>query len=107
MNISSGGKFTRANNVLDALLKEKKKAGKEPVVQHKLGINSDDMDKLSAYFKNVEGDCHPVRLSQYVWFSLSLHFALRVGGVQTSLKKSDLALSRRRGEGVCNSAQLS
>ena len=58
VNIISRGKFTRANNVLDALLKEK------PVVQHKPGINSDDMDKLSAYFKNVEGDCDPVRLSQ-------------------------------------------
>ena len=48
VNIISRGKFTRANNVLDALLKEK------PVVQHKPDINSDDMDKLSAYFKNVQ-----------------------------------------------------
>ena len=40
VNIVSGGRFTRANNVLDALLR-KKKADKEPVVQHKPGVNSE------------------------------------------------------------------
>ena len=46
--------------------------------------------KKDGYFENVLESGDAVKLAQYCWFNLSLHFALRGAEVQLKLRKSDI-----------------
>ena len=52
MNVFSGPTFQKANQVLDGVLKQKKRLGEEPSVNHKQAL-SDDLKKLDHYFADV------------------------------------------------------
>ena len=94
VNLVTGSQFRKANQLLDAVLKENKREGKEPVVKHKPPISTGDLKKLDEYFLGVEDAADPVRLTYFCWFALTKHFALRGGEVQVSLKKSDVVFER-------------
>lgn len=89
-NIFTDEEFRRSNEVLNGILATRKKKGVEPNVQHKLPISEEDMTKLKAYFSNVLEADNPIKLTQYVWFVLTIHFCLRGQEVQHQLKKDDL-----------------
>ena len=76
--------------VLDGVLKEKKRSGCEPQIEHKYSIAAGDLAKIMSYFENVLESGDAVKLAQYCWFNLSLHFALRGAEVQLKLSKSDI-----------------
>ena len=65
-------------------------AGQEQAVQHKPSIVEEDIHRLEAYFADVLDSTDPVKLTQYCWFYVTLHFALRGAEVQIKLKKTDL-----------------
>ena len=89
-NIFTDEEFRRSNEVLNGILATRKKKGVEPNVQHKLPISEEDMTKLKAYFSDVLEADNPIKLTQYVWFVLTIHFCLRGQEVQHQLKKDDL-----------------
>ena len=65
-------------------------AGQEQAVQHKLSIVEEDIHRLEGYFADVLDSTDPVKLTQYCWLYVTLHFALRGAEVQIKLKKTDL-----------------
>ena len=89
-NLYRQPEFRRSNMVLDGVLKEKKRSGCEPQVEHKDSIAAGDLAKIMSYFENVLQSGDAVKLAQYCWFNLSLHFALRGAEVQLKLSKSDI-----------------
>ena len=89
-NLYRQPEFRRSNMVLDGVLKEKKRSGCEPQVEHKDSIAAGDLAKIMSYFENVLESGDAVKLAQYCWFNLSLHFALRGAEVQLKLSKSDI-----------------
>lgn len=82
--------FQRSHAVLDAILKEKKAEGQEPLVQHKEAITEEDRRRLDSYFEDVLTCQDPVKLTMYVWYKMTLHFALRGREVQSKMKKTDI-----------------
>ena len=76
INIFSDTAFTYCNKVLDGKLKEKKREGREPSVEHKPVITDSDMERLGEYFQDAATSLDPRKLSFYVWFHLSSHFCL-------------------------------
>ena len=78
------------------MLKQRRERGEEPRVEHKAAISEEDMECLKEYFRNVTMECDPVKLSQYCWFFLTLHFARRGAGIQTKLKKTDIVFQEKR-----------
>ena len=94
LNLFTDGTFSRANKVLDAVLKDKKSNGREPSVEHKRTITDDDWKKIADYFGDVETTCDPRKLSSYVWFLVSSHFCLRGGEIQAKLRKQDLKFEK-------------
>ena len=91
MNIFRQPQFRRSNDVLDGHLKQKKKQGHEPSVEHHLPITEEDLTKLEFYFNDVLEVNDAVKLTYYCWFNITPHFGLRSCEVQVSLKKSDIA----------------
>ena len=58
------------------------------------------MERLDDYFRNVLTEGDAVKLTQYCWLNLTLHFALRGSEVQIQLKKSDIKFEKDgKGEG--------
>lgn len=93
MNVFLDAEFAHANKVLNGVLKEKKRAGREPTVAHKELISDGDWFKLEQYFDNVLTTTDPRKLTSYVWLFVSAHFCLRGGEIQCRLKKEDLVFS--------------
>ncbi|XP_065177175.1 uncharacterized protein LOC135807003 [Sycon ciliatum] len=91
-------KFDRANKLLDAVLKDKKKNGREAPVTHKETICDADGEKLSGYFADVSTTLDVKKLTQYVWFNCTIHFCLRGNEAQSQLKPSDLVFTTIAGE---------
>eukprot|EP00117_Sycon_ciliatum_P049545 scpid80614/ scgid35100/ len=79
--------------MLDAVLKEKQRSGKETGVQHKKNISDGDWTKIEEYFNDVLTSNDPRKLTMYVWLLVSSHFCLRGGELQARLKKDDLVFS--------------
>ena len=52
------------------------------------------MERLDDYFRNVLTEGDAVKLMQYCWLNLTLHFALRGSEVQIQLKKSDIKFEK-------------
>ena len=92
-NVFRKAEFQRSNVVLDRTLKQKKAEGNEPSVEHKESIHKSDLAKLALYFYDVLEEGNTVKLTQYCWFNISLHFALRGAEVQTRLKKEDIVFA--------------
>ena len=92
-NLYRQPEFRRSNMVLDGVLKEKKRSGCEPQVEHKDSIAASDLAKIMSYFENILESGDAVKLAQYCWFNLSLHFALRGAEVQLKLSKSDIVFA--------------
>ena len=82
-NIWKNSVFERSHRDLDGVLKQRRERGEEPRIEHKAAISEEDMECLKEYFPNVATECDPVKLSQYCWFFLTLHFALRGAEIQT------------------------
>ena len=97
INIQSPA-FTRANKLLDATLKEKKREGREPAVTHKDNISDLDWQQLRSYFSDVLTTLDIKKLAYYVWFNTTLHFCLRGNEAQSKLKKTDLLFTTIEGE---------
>ena len=62
-------------------------------MEHKESIHKSDLAKLALYFHDVLEEGNAVKLTQYCWFNISLHFALRGAEVQTRLKKEDIVFA--------------
>ena len=58
-------------------------------MEHKEAIIRADLDKINEYFSDMAESGDVVNLSQYCWFNLSLHFALRGAEIQGKLLKTD------------------
>ena len=83
-NIFRQAEFQRSrNNILDGVLMQAKASGEERAVEHNEAITADDLEKIRRYFDDVLDVGDPVKLTQFCWFHLSIHFALR-----TAAKKS-------------------
>ena len=89
-NIYTDEEFRRSNEVLNGILSERKRKGIEPSVKHKLPVTQEDIVKLQEYFSDVLEADDPIKLTQYVWFVITIHFCLRGNEVQNQLKKQDL-----------------
>ena len=97
INIQSPA-FARANKLLHATLKEKKREGREPAVTHKDNISDLDWQQLRSYFSDVLTTLDIKKLAYYVWFNTTLHFCLRGNEAQSKLKKMDLLFTTIEGE---------
>lgn len=74
MNIVGDREFVTANEMFSARCKLYYKThNKKP--QHKASIAKEDMELLKHYFSNCLTD--PVKLQEYIWFNLCLHFGRR------------------------------
>ena len=80
----------QSNDVLDAILVQKKKDGSFREVQHKEPLSAEDAATLAEYFEDVLTANDPRKLTQYTWFVLTIHFCLRGQELQSSLRKCDL-----------------
>ena len=89
-NVFRQAEFQRSNNILDGVLKQAKASGEERAVEHKEAITADDLEKIRRYFDDVLDVGDPVKLTQFCWFHLSIHFALRSKEIQTTIRKSDI-----------------
>lgn len=89
-NVFQSPELQGSNRVLDGVLKKNKADGVEKLMVHKEALKKDDLDRLDQYFSDVLTDCDAVKLTQYCWLQLTLHFALRGSEVQIQLKKSDI-----------------
>ena len=89
-NIWKSSAFERSHRVLDGLLKQRKDMGEELSVQHKDAVSKDDLERIDGYFSDVLDVGDPIKLTQYCWYHITMHFSLRASEVQTKLKKSDL-----------------
>ena len=76
--------------LLDATLKVKKLDGEEPSVRHKASLTQEDLSRLEAYFSDVLQANDPIKLTEFVWYVITLHFGLRAREIQVQLRKSDL-----------------
>ena len=72
------------------MFKQIKVRGEGRSINHKEAITSDDMARIERYFEDVLVAGDAVKLTQYCWFNLSLHFDLCGAAIQTKLKKSDI-----------------
>ena len=73
--------------MLDAVLKKNKNDGVKRQAQHKEPIRQEDRALLDKYFSDVLKGRDAVKLTEYCWFQLSFHFALRGSEVQIQLKE--------------------
>ena len=90
-NVFRQAEFQRSSNILDGVLKQAKASGEERAVEHKEAITADDLEKIRRrYFDDVLDVGDPVKLTQFCWFHLSIHFALRSKKLQTTIRKSDI-----------------
>ena len=89
-NVFRQAEFQRSNNILDGVLKQAKASGEERAVEHKEAITADDLEKIQRYFDDVLDVGDPMKLTQFCWFHLSIHFALRSKEIQTTIRKSDI-----------------
>lgn len=100
INIYTDISFSRANKLLDGVLKARKQAGEEPAVKHKEPISEQDWEKLQTYFSDVAGEPDAVKLTYYIWYQITVHFCLRGGEMQAKLTKKDLEFSTIDGREV-------
>ena len=89
-NVFRQAEFQRSNNILDGVLMQAKASGEERAVEHNEAITADDLEKIRRYFDDVLDVGDPVKLTQFCWFHLSIHFALRSKEIQTTIRKSDI-----------------
>ena len=71
-------------------MKKNKNDGVERQVQHKEPIRQEDLALLDEYFSDVLKCGDAVKLTEYCWLQISLHFVLRGSEVQIQLKKTDV-----------------
>ena len=93
-NVFQSPELQGSNRVLDGVLKKNKSEGVEKSVVHKDALKKEDLDRLDEYFSEVLTECDPVKLTQYCWLQLTLHFALRGSEVQIQLKKNDIVFKK-------------
>ena len=84
----------RCDRVLDGVLKKNKAEGVEKLVEPKEAIRKADMERLDDYFRNVLTEGDAIKLTQYCWLNIMLHFALRGSEVQIQLKKSNIKFEK-------------
>ena len=73
-NIFPETEFTNSNEVLDGVLKQRRREEDMNPVKHKEPITSFDLEYIKQFFdKNKRAQ----NLSRHVWFCLSLHLGLR------------------------------
>ena len=93
-NVFRQAEFHSSNDILDGVLKQAKASGEERAVEHKEAITADDLEKIRRYFDDVLDVGDPVKLTQFCWFHLSIHFALRSKEIQTTIRKSDIVFGQ-------------
>ena len=96
-DLIKGPEFKQANKMLDAVLKDKQRNGREPAVQHKQSITDEDWGKIKVYFADVLETRDPRKLTTYTWFVISSHFCLRGSELQARLCKKDLLFETSEG----------
>ena len=82
--------------MLDAVLKDKQRNGREPAVQHKQSIPDEDWGKIKVYFADVLETRDPQKLTIYTWFVISSR-CLRGSELQAHLCKKDLQFETSEG----------
>ena len=90
MDIFNDPAFVDANKVLDGVLKERKRAGKDHTVDHKEALRDCHLAKLEMNFSDTEPTDNPRKLSMLVWYVLTTHFCPYGEEIQSKLTKSDL-----------------
>ena len=85
-NVFRQAEFQCSNNILDGVLKQAKASGEERAVEHKEAITADYLEKIRRYFDDVLDVGDPVKLTQFCWFHLSIHFALPSKEIQTTIR---------------------
>lgn len=98
VNLFQHHAFKKSHQILDGVLKERKRQGEEAAVQHKEAVSPGDLEKLRLYFDDVDTTDDPCKLSMYVWYLVTTHFCLRGGEIQSKLSKSDLVFSSPDGK---------
>ena len=83
--------------MIDAMLKDKQRSGREPAVQHKQSITNEDWSKTKVYLADVLETRDPRKLTIYTWFVTSSHFCLRGSELQARLCNKDLLLETSEG----------
>ena len=64
-------------------------------------LRKEDLDRLDDYFRNALTEDDAVKLAQYCWLNLTLHFDLR--GSEVQLMKSDIKFEKDgKGEDYIN-----
>ena len=96
-DLIKGPEFKQANKMLDAVLKDKQRNGREPAVQHEQSITDEDWGKIKVYFADVLETRDPRKLTIYTWFVISSHFCLHGSGLQARLCKKDLLFETSEG----------
>ena len=75
MDIVHDKEFKSANHTIDGMLKSMTRSGASRPTNHKSVITSEDMKKISSYFRAAAYS--PIVLRQCVWFNLSVQFVSR------------------------------
>ena len=70
--------FVRTNKLLDAVLKDKKRTDREQAVIHKESISFHDWERLNEYFADVSTTLDVNKLTQFLWFHVTLHISFVV-----------------------------
>lgn len=94
VNLFQGDVFRKSNAVLNGILKDKKRSGREAAVAHKTSLSDADLMKIEEYFSDILECQDPRKLTFYVWYQVTIHFCLRGGEVQRQLRKTDLVLDK-------------
>ena len=90
LNIFKDVQFHKTNKVFNSMLKQRRKDGEEQQVQHHEPITSADWERIQESFSDTDTTTDAVKLCQYVWFHITVHFCLRGSEVQTQMMKQDL-----------------
>ena len=73
-DLIKGPELKQTNKMIDAMLKDKQRSGREPAVQHKQSITVEDWGKTKVYLADVLETRDPRKLTIYTWFVTSSHF---------------------------------
>ena len=96
-DVIKGPEFKQANKMLDTMLKDKQRNGREPAIQHKQSITDENWGKTKVYLVDVLETRDPRKLTIYTWFLTSSHFCLRGNELQARMCKKDLLLEMSEG----------
>ena len=88
LNLFTDTDFTNVKTV-NSLLKQRRCDGKEEHIQHHKPINTKHWDLIQQYFANISSTTDAIKLRQYVWYQVTVHFCLHGCEIQICMRKLD------------------